>query len=153
MHKTYEFLSPLPAHEASERIEKLLSKESVEFTAANLTIASVRTPLVFINADRRLYSNRNWIGLNPFIFVSGVEVRCEQSNNGFTKVTVRINRLRTFLLVAFSVVWSMLLACVMPEPGGVILVVVVACAMWFGTVSFFGGRLVKKEISDCLKNS
>ena len=152
MHKTYNFLSPLPAREASERIEKLLSKESVEYTAANLCIASVRIPLVFINFDRRLYSNSNWVGLNPFVFVSGVEVRCEQGENSLTRVTVRINRLRTFLLVAFSIVWSMLVACLMPEPGGAILVIGVACAMWFGTVSFLGGCLVKKEISDSLKN-
>jgi hypothetical protein len=40
----------------------------------------------------------------------------------------------------------------MPEPGGAILVIGVACAAWFGLASFLGAYLVKKEISDRLKD-
>jgi hypothetical protein len=40
----------------------------------------------------------------------------------------------------------------MSEPGGAILVIGVACAAWFGIVSFLGGYLVRKEISESLKN-
>jgi len=158
MHKTYEFVSPLPAQAALERIESLLSKEGVEYRAANLSVASVRTPLAFVSIDPKLYSKLynlgNWTGLNPFVFVSGVEVRCEQVDSGLTKVTVRVNRLRGFL---FATLWTAcsLLAVVMfqmSEPGGAILVIGVACAAWFGIVSFLGGYLVRKEISESLKN-
>jgi hypothetical protein len=152
MRKTYELTCRLPAQVASERIEALLSKEGVKYRAADLSVASTRTPFAVIGIEPKLYSHGNWFGLNPFTFVSGVEVRCEQSCDELTKVTVRVNRLRAFLWVAFWIVCSLLAASAMPEPGGAILVVIVACTAWFGIVSFLGGYLVKKEISDRLKN-
>lgn len=152
MRKTYELVSQLPAQAASGRIESLLLKEGVEYRAADLCILSVRTPLVFVNLDRRLYSNSNWLGLNPFVFVSGVEVRCEQVDSGLTKVTVRVNRLRAFLCAASWIACGLLAASTLPEPGRAILVMGVACAGWFGIVSFLGGYLIKKEISDSLRN-
>jgi hypothetical protein len=156
MHKTYEFVSQLPAQTALERIEGLLSKEGVEYKADNLSIASVRTPFALLSFDRKLYSSTdhrsNWTGLNPFIYISGVVVRCEEVDRVFTKVTVRINRLRTFLWVAFWIACSLLAASAMPEPGGAIQVIGVACAAWFGIVSFLGGYLIKKEIADSLTN-
>lgn len=152
MHKTYEFVCQLPAQAASERIKGLLSKEGVKYRAANLSVASVRTPIAVVGIQPKLYSHSNWVGLNPFTFVSGVEVQCEQVDSGLTKVTVRVNRLRTFLWVAFWVACSLLAARRMPEPGGAILVIGVACAAWFGLTSFLGGYLVKKEISDRLKD-
>src|SRR5580658_5678510 len=151
MHKTYEFVCQLPAQAASERIEDLLSKEGVKYRVANLSIVSVRTPIVVVGIQPKLYSHRNWVGLNPFTFVSGVEVQCEQVDSGLTKVTVRVNRLRTFLWAAFWIASSSLAARAMPEPGGALLVIGVACAAWFGVVCFLGGYLIRKEISDRLR--
>ncbi|MGH9718536.1 MAG: hypothetical protein ACRD4R_17650 [Candidatus Acidiferrales bacterium] len=152
MHKTYQLVCQLPAQIASERIEALLSKEGVKYTTANLSVASTRTPITVLGIQPKLYSRSNWVGVNPFTFVSGVQVQCEQGDSEVTKVTVRVNRLRAFLWVAFWIACSFLAARAMPEPGGAILVVVVACAAWFGIVSFLGGYLVKKEISDRLKD-
>jgi hypothetical protein len=151
MHKTYELLCRLPARTASERIEALLSKEGVKYKTADLSVASTRTPIAVIGIEPKLYSRSNWVGVNPFTFVSGVEVQCEQRDNELTKVTLRVNRLRAFLWVAFWIACSALAARAMPEPGGAVWVVAVACAAWFGIVSFLGGHLVKKEISDRLK--
>jgi hypothetical protein len=152
MHKTYEFVCQLPAQAASERIEGLLSKEGVKYRAANLSVVSVRTPVAGLGIQPKLYSHSNWVGLNPFTFVSGVEAQCEQLDNGLTKVTVRVNRLRAFLWVAFWIACSSLVAIAMSEPGGAILVIGVVCAAWFGIVSFLGGYLIRKEIGDRLKS-
>lgn len=152
MHKTYEFTCRLPARVASERIEALLSKEGVKYRATDLSVASIRTPIAVIGIEPKLYSRSNWFGINPFTFISGIEVQCEERDNELTAVTVRVNRLRAFLWVAFWIACSILAARAMPEPGGAVLVVVVACAAWFGIGSFFGGYLVKKEISDRLKD-
>jgi hypothetical protein len=152
MHKTYEFVCQLTAQAASQRIEGLLSKEGVEYKTANLSVASVRTPVAVLGIQPKLYSHSNWVGLNPFTFVSGVEVQCEQLDSGLTKVTVRVNRLRTFMWAAFWIACSLLAARAMPEPGGAILVIGVACAAWLGVVRFLGGYLIKKEISDRLKD-
>lgn len=40
----------------------------------------------------------------------------------------------------------------MPAQGGALLLVGIACAAWFGIVSFLGGHLIKKEIADCLSD-
>ncbi len=100
----------------------------------------------------KLYSHRNWVGLNPFVFVSGVDLRFKQDENGLTRVTVRVNRLRGLLWVAFWITCGFLAARAMPEPGGAILFIGIACAAWLGIVSFLGGYLIKKEISDRLSD-
>lgn len=78
MHKTYELVCQLPAHGAAERIEGLLSKEGVRYTAADLSISSVSTPIAVFGIQPRLYSRRNWVGLNPFAFVSGVNLQFKE---------------------------------------------------------------------------
>ena len=140
------------AQAASERIAGLLSKEGVEYRAADLSITSVKIPVAVVGIQPGLYSHNNWVGLNPFNFVSGIEVQCEQIDSGLTKVMLRVNRLRTFLWVAFWIACSSLAAQRMPKPGGAILVIGVACAAWLGLASFLGGYLIKKEISDHLRN-
>jgi hypothetical protein len=150
MHKTYELICQLPAHAASERIERLLSKEGVKYTATDLRITSVRTPMVLLGIQRELYSHSNWVGLNPFVFVSGVAVRFKEEENGRTTVTVRVNQRRGLLWVAFWITCGGLAMLAMPEPGGAILFIGIACAAWFGIVSFLGGHLIKKEVSDRL---
>ena len=150
MHKTYELVCHLTAQPALERIEDLLSKEGVKYSATNFSVTSVRTPIAILGVQPKLYSHSNWVGLNPFAFVSGVNVRCEPGDNGLTKVTVRIKRLRAFLWVAFWAACSFLAARALPEPGGGLFFIAFTCAAWFGIVSFLGGYLIKKEISDRL---
>ncbi|HEY1802513.1 MAG TPA: hypothetical protein VGG46_16420 [Terriglobales bacterium] len=144
-------LAPTLSQSARKGWGTLEWNERAGHPPANLSVASVRTPIVLVGIQPKLYSHSNWVGLNPFTFVSGVEVQCEEVDGGFTKVTVRVNRLRAVLWVAFWIACSLLAARAMPEPGGAILVIGVACAAWFGLVCFLGGYLIKKEISDRLK--
>jgi hypothetical protein len=146
MHKTYEFefVCQLPAQAASERIEALLSKEGVEYRTSDLSIASTRTPIVLLSIP--------WVGFNPFVYISGIDVLFKPTDGGITNVTVRVNRSRAFLFAALGI-WSALLAAIaMPEPAGILVVVGFASATWFGIVSFVGGYLIRKEISDRLKD-
>ena len=152
MHKTYELICRLPAQVASERIEGLLSKEGVKYRAADLAIASTRTPFAVLSIQPKLYSHSNWVGVNPFVYVSGVDVRFKPDGEGVTKVTIRVDRLRAFLFAALGIAVGLLVACALPEPAGVLFFIGFAAATWFGIVSFLGGYLVKKEISDRLKD-
>jgi hypothetical protein len=152
MHKTYELVCPLTAPAALERIKGLLSQERVEYRSANLSVTSTQTPIVFFNFDSRLRSHGNWVGVNPFVCVSGVDVRCESGVNGFTRVIVRVNRFRAFFLGGFSVIWCLLLAWAAPEPWAKIIPIAFGCAAWFGIVSFLGGYLIKKEVGDHLRD-
>jgi hypothetical protein len=152
MHKIYELACALPAQEASERIEGLLSKEGVIYRAADLSIASTRTPMVVLSLQPKLYTHSNWVGINPFAYISGVDVQFQPGDGAGTRVTVRVNRLRAFIFAALGIIVGFLVARAMPEPAGVLFFVVFAAATWFGVVSFVGGYLVKKEISDRLKD-
>jgi hypothetical protein len=151
IHKTYEIICRASAQEASDRVRQLLSDEGVKYQSADFTITSLKTPMAVLGIQPNLYSQRNWVGINPFIFISGISVHCETKSKGLTTVTVRVNRIRSFLWVGFWVACSLLAASAMPWPGGPILFIGVACAAWFGLVSFVGGYLIKKEIDDHLK--
>jgi hypothetical protein len=153
MDKTFELSCQLPSDTASERMETMLSKEGVEYTATNLAITSIRTPIVILGLQSKLYSHSNWFGINPFAFVSGVDLRFKRDENGLTRVTVRVNRFRGLLWVAFWTTCGAVAALAMPEPGGLILFVGIACAAWSGILSFLGGYLIKKEIADRLSDS
>jgi len=152
MYKTYELVCNLPARIAAKRIGGLLSKEGVDYTATDLSISSVRTPIaVFWWIQPKLYSRNNRVGLNPFVFVSGVDLRFMEGENGLTRVTVRVNRFRTLLWVVSYITCSGFAAVAMPELWGAIaLIAGVACAAWLGIVEFLGGYLIKKEIADRL---
>jgi hypothetical protein len=153
MRKTYKLVCQLPAQAAMERIKTLLSKEGVEYREANLAVTSIRTPIAVLGIQPRLYSHSNWVGVNPFTFVSGVDVRCEEGGDGLTNVTVRVNRFRALIWASFWVTCSLFAATAMPEPAGAIFVIGIACVAWFGIVSFLGGYLINKEISERLKDA
>ena len=111
---------------------------------------SVRTP-IYSRMDPRLYSKRNWVGLNPFTFVSGVKVRCESGRRNVVKINIQVEQFRTFMWVAFWFTCSGLAAIGMPKPEDVILFIAVTTVVaWFGLVWFLGGFLIQKEIRNCL---
>jgi hypothetical protein len=150
-HKTYTLSSRLSPEEAIVRVGDLLAAERVKYTVEGLSISSTRTPIAVLSFQRVLYSKRNWVGLNPFIYISGLNVECQPDGSGVTRVIVRLNRLRTFVWVAFWVWNSAVVALKLPRLPGVIVFVGFCLAAWFGYVSFLSGYLIRKEISDCLK--
>ena len=50
--KTYVFSCQLPAQTASDRIKDLLSKEGVKYSAANLSVTSLSTPIVVLGFNK-----------------------------------------------------------------------------------------------------
>lgn len=151
IYKTYELLCQLPAQRAVDQIAALFSKDGVKYKTTDLSIISLSTPIVLIGIQPRLYTHSNWVGINPFTFISGIDVHCESMGEAVAKVVIRINRLRAYLWVVFWAVCSFLAGRAMPEPGGAILFFGVVSAAWLVIVSFLCGYLVKKEIGDCLR--
>jgi hypothetical protein len=152
IYKTYELVCQLPSQAVSDRIASLLDREGVTYCAANLSLTSVSTPIVVLGIQPKLYSQANWVGINPFTAISGIEVRCESEGAASTKVIVRVNRRRAFLWVLYWVALSSFVASAMPEPGGAVVFLLVSCTAWFGIVRFLGGYLITKEIGVCLKD-
>jgi hypothetical protein len=149
-HNVYILSSCLSAETTIARVGELFAKEGVQFRTEGLSIFSISTPIALLSFDRTLYSNRNWVGLNPFTFISGIDVRCRLDKSGVTEIVVQVNKFRTFLWVAVWVSSSGLAASAMPIAQGALLFIAVSLAAWFGLVSFLSGYLIKKEISDCL---
>lgn len=135
---------------ASDRVAELLAHEGVKFERNGFSIASTSTPIAVLGIDQRMYTRRNWVGINPFAYVSGVVVSCEPADGSKTKVAIQVNRRRAILWFVFWLACASLVGRAMPEPGGVILFAGVAVAAWFGVVSFLGGYLVKTEIGKAL---
>jgi len=148
LYQTYESSSPLEAREVLERIERLLSHEGVEYITCGLRVASTSTPIVILGFQPKLHTRKNWVGLNPFAFVTSVDIHCEPVEGTSARVTIRINRRRAILHVAFWGTCGALMAQAMPEPAGVILFGGMLLAAWFSIVKFLAGHLVKQEIMD-----
>ena len=151
-HRTYILSSRLPAEIAIARIGRLLAREGVHYKTEGLCICSLKTPIVLFSFQRIAYSHGNWVGLNPFPYISGVNVRCKPAESGLTDIVVQVNRDRTFLYVASCVCTSGFASVGMATLGNAIVFIAISfAAAWFGFVSFLGGHLIKKEIGDCLK--
>jgi hypothetical protein len=147
-YQTYEGSSPLEPREAFERIERLLKNEGVEYITSGLRVASTSTPIVMLGFQPKLYTRKNWVGLNPFAFITSVDIQCELADDATARIKVRINRRRSILHVVFWGACGALMAQAMPEPAGVLLFGVMIFAAWFSIVKYLGGRLVKREIMD-----
>jgi len=150
-YKTYILSSRLSAETAIERLGDLLSKAEVQYKINGLSISSTRTPIVVFNLQRAMYSKRNWVGLSPFPYISGVDLRCQPGKGASTEVIVQVNRGRTFVYLAFSICACGIASTGMPTLADAVLFIAVSSAVaWLSCVSL-SGYLLKKEITNCLK--
>jgi hypothetical protein len=149
-YKTYTLSSRLSPEEAIARVGKLLAAERVQYRVEGLSIFTTRTPMP-LGLQRAHYSKRNWVGLNPFAYVSGVSVECQAVNGGPTQILVRVDRFRTFTYSAIWVCASGLVSVRMPTLAYAVSFIAVSFALaWLCSVVLLGGYLLKKEIADCL---
>jgi hypothetical protein len=147
-YKTYTLSSRLSPEEAIARVGKLLAAERVKYRIEGLSVFTTRTPIALLSFQRVLYSKRNWVGLNPFVFVTSVSIECQPGSSGRTRILVRIDRFRTFMYLAVWVCSCGEASVGMPTLAYAILFIAVGfAAAWFGFVSFLGGYLIKKEIT------
>lgn len=106
----------LPVRDAVRRMEKLLGNESVRFIVDEnaMSITSTRIPFPMIGIDMRLYSRKNWVGVNPFVFVSGIEIAFVKTGRDSTRLDVSIDLRRTLVLYCCMVVILLLVAASFP---------------------------------------
>jgi hypothetical protein len=147
LYKIYEISSPLEPQAASERIEHLLSHEGVQYVVNNLRVTSTSTPIVLLNFQSQLYTRKNWVGVNPFAFVTGVDIQCETRNSAGTRIIVRNFRRRAILNVVFWGVIGFLMARAMSEPAAATFIGALLFTAWFANVTFLAGYLINREIT------
>jgi hypothetical protein len=150
LYATFEIVCPLSCGKALERVRNLLSHEGVQHKDIDSSIVSIRTPVALLGVQPMFYSRRNWVGINPFPFVRGVEVSCQTVDGMTSRIMVRVNRERAVLLGAFWVLVCSLPAIANPEPVFVLAFLTMGCVGWLGVVSFLAGHLIRKEIGDAL---
>jgi hypothetical protein len=106
--RAFRLKTGLAAEEAMARVGRLLEAEGVDARQEGETIWSVRTPNPPYHWHRRWYSRRNWVGINPFTLITGIEVSCAKDPEGSTVLDVVVDTLPTVLSLGFAVA----LACI-----------------------------------------
>ena len=101
--KSFTVSTALAPNDALGRLVQLLETGGAKVAREESRVRSLRTPIPLLNVDPRLYSRRNWVGINPFSLLTALEATTAASNNG-TAVNVSIDRRRIMLLLVLDAV-------------------------------------------------
>jgi hypothetical protein len=152
MNKRYRVTTKESPASALERVAHLLSSEGVSWTRSDeVTLRSTRMPIALHTLQSVLYSRKNWFGMNPFTYVSGVQIRCEPEGIDTTTVSIDIDRSRGFFWVVFWIACCAVGVPAAPQPAGALLLLVGSGVLWLFVLSFVGGYLIKEEIRGALR--
>ena len=141
--------SALSIDDALNRLSALFMSECVTYSRSSDSIVSIKTPVALFSLDRRLYSKKNWVGVNPFIFVSGVEITCRYSSVNRTDVSVSIDRKRAAVMYVVAMAFVLVVGSVVPAKA---VFVGVFATILFLSLNALSGALVIKEIKAELNN-
>ena len=100
--KTFKVVTALSAEQAMGRLLTLLDTEGVAHNPGTKSVRSLRTPIPLLSADPRMYSRRNWVGVNPFALVTAIEVNAVTTHDG-TVMDVTVDRRRLLVLLAIEI--------------------------------------------------
>lgn len=145
----YALVCRLAPRDALARVAALLAAEGVTFTSSDLSLESTSTPLAFLGFQRRAYTRRNWVGLNPFAHVSGIAVQCERVG-ATTAITVRVDGGRAALLAAWWACCAGFVGLAVSPAVGVLAIGGVGAVAWWLQGCFLGGYLIATEIQNDL---
>lgn len=133
----------LDADDAIGRITHLLQAEGVEARRDQDTVRSLRTPMPFLNIDFRLYSRRNWVGINPFALLTAIVITASAGESG-TTLEISIDRRRMFLLLAIEALVVLTIAFSAPVVPTLIVAVILFGAC--GALLRLASTLTRSEI-------
>jgi hypothetical protein len=130
-----------------KRITDLLACEYVGFRADQNSIKSTHVPFPILNIDKRMYTRKNWVGINPFIFISGIEIFLTESNIRETQIDIIVDQNRAILIYLFILCITLLVALAIP-----ILWIGISLFLFIGIITHLFvfnvcvKRLIKSEI-------
>jgi hypothetical protein len=104
--------------EAITQISDLLTAEDVRFRVESNSIRSTWMPIPIWSFDKRFRTRRNWVGINPFIFISGINFFLKESNPEQTEIDITINRRRGIaaFLLFIGLLWSLTISALLDGP-------------------------------------
>lgn len=98
--------------------------------------------------DKRLYSRLNFVGVNPFIFMSGIDLSFREFDAAETQLEIDVNSFRSTLFLGIILLVSVIGSFLLPSFGYRILFVISSGAL--GYLFIFQlclKRLIKTELS------
>jgi hypothetical protein len=128
----FRVATSLPPGEVLARLTKLFENAGVTAERDATRVWSLRTPMPLTNVDRRLYSRRNRIGINPFALITGVSASASATTQG-SAVDVVIDRRRLVLLALLEALLAISIASQAPLAPSIAIFVVLfgICALLF----------------------
>ena len=92
----------------------MLHSEHMAFSIDDDEIVSTSVPLPILSIDKRQYSKNNWVGINPFVILSNIAFSIK-TTKGATKIQVRLNTARSWILYSLIVLLVSFVATAIPN--------------------------------------
>ena len=136
-----------------EILRELFEYENLIFQISENSIYTQKTPLPLMSYDRRSYSRRNWVGINPFVFVSGVKILIESNQANLCDLTVVLDKKRSYaIFIALSSCWLWASVGVPNGYWGDIIFCFISALAALLVLHLLPYRLIKSEINNALNS-
>ena len=146
MKTIFEILVPTNTQHCKSNIIGLFENERLIKCHEAETEISYSSPTPLVSLDRRWFSKNNWTGFNPFVWVSGIDVKFDETRN---VATIVIHRARTILYLLGGILMDLIV--VFNAPAILSLFVSVVLAIILSQIWFGSKTLIKNEIIDSLR--
>lgn len=149
MKLRYQFDSDLALPRVSQILEGLLANEGVASNNVGTSLRSTNIPQPILGFDRRLYSRRKPVGLNPFVFFDQVTFDFGDTD-GRTQIQMHLGLKRALMWAIAATV--LLVAVAMRAPVGITLLLAAMTTLGASLFLYAAFAMAKREVRDCLTN-
>jgi len=137
---------------ALDRIELALSAGHVRVQRSDDAVKSTDIPVPLINIDRRLYSRRNGVGINPFVYLTSVTVSYRPNAAGQGTLQITLSRARGLYIFGAEVTLLAYVAAAMPHESPIpVLVLASFGCLCYAMLVFGPARLALRELHNALR--
>ena len=133
-------------------LQDRLMKRYVRIKTDNNSITSTYTPFSFHGLMPTVFSKDNWIGINPFQFISKIKIECKAEENKNTKVDINVyTAKRLWFWIVFWLMLPVALFAINLTAGfvGILFAAIINLIIYH----VFAVYLVKFEINDAIENA
>lgn len=154
LKRAFTLTSDLSENDAQQQIIKLFDSESVKYQVVNNEIRSLKTPVTLLSVDPRMYTRRNWVGINPFVFISGINVTLNGGSSKGTVIDVNINQTRGVIIYLLILLCLASIMFAIPNLlTGIAILVFGLFISYLIIFPFFIGSVLKNEIKTGIANN
>lgn len=130
---------------------RLFDGEAVKYRAENDSLRTTKIPFAMFTLDPRMYSRRNWLGLNPFVFATSVDVAAVAGPDHGTVLEIVVDRRRAMILYLLSMANVLLVAWYLPSLWARVALPVLFGCLLAAFFFWFSISQIKQEILGALK--